>query len=120
MAVEIEKISNALGPLRDVRGSLADASRGEIPSGRERQRLVRRVRAAGNAAVPTLIRALRSPNEREATWAYYLLGRLGGDRVVRGLGRLLEDNDVTDDVKARALGLLSDLEAPVPEEVSLR
>jgi tetratricopeptide (TPR) repeat protein len=120
MAAEIDRISNALGPLREVRLSLAEASRGLIPSGRERQRLVRRTRAAGNAVVPTLLRALQSTNDCEANWAYYLLGRLGGERVVRGLGRLLEDATVADEIKARALGLLSDLEAPVPDEVVLR
>src|SRR5204863_1777928 len=61
-----------------------------------------------------------SPNESEASWAYYLRGRLGGPRVIECLGVLLDDTDVADEVKARALGLLSELRAPVPQGVALK
>jgi tetratricopeptide (TPR) repeat protein len=114
------EISNALSPLREVQRSLKQAADGRIPAGPERRKLVRRVRSAGNAAVPSLVRALASSSEAESGWAYYLLARLGGDRVIRRVADLLEDPRVADDVKARALGLLSDLEAPVPSEVSLQ
>lgn len=113
-------ISNALGPLRDVLQSLGEAREGRIPSGAERKRLVRRVRAAGNGAVPSLVRALASTHEDEASWAYFLLERLGGERVVRRLNLLLEDSAIADKVKGRALGLLSDLDAPVPTRIPLK
>jgi tetratricopeptide (TPR) repeat protein len=114
------EISHALSPLREIVDSLQRANEGEVPSGAERRRLVRRVRSAGNSAIPALARALASTCEPEASWAYYLLARLGGERVVARLCALLIDPEVADEVKARALGLLSDLDAPVPGEVSLR
>ncbi len=114
------EICNSLEPLRDILGSLRQASAGEIPSGSERKRLLRRLRVAGNSAVPSLVRALASPVEPEAGWAYFLLARLGGERVVQRVHRLLEDPAIADEAKARALGLLSDLDAPVPAEVSLK
>src|SRR5260370_13106761 len=81
----VGEISRALGPLRDVVQSLTQARDGEIPSGVERQKLVRRVRSAGPAAVPALMRALASDNDAEAGWAYHLLSRLGGTRVLQAL-----------------------------------
>jgi tetratricopeptide (TPR) repeat protein len=113
-------ISRALEPLRDIVDSLARAAAGAVPLGSGRQRAVRRVRSAGNAAIPVLIRGLRSLSESEATWAYYLLGRLGGPRVVARLGLLLDEDGASDEVKARALGLLSELRAPVPQRVTLK
>jgi hypothetical protein len=77
------EISRTLGPLRDVVQSLTQARDGVVPSGIDRQRLVRRVRSAGSAAVPALMRALASDHEAEAGWAYHLLTRLGGARVSR-------------------------------------
>jgi tetratricopeptide (TPR) repeat protein len=114
------EISNALAPLREVQDSLKRASNGQVPIGAERKRLLRRLRSAGNSAVPSLVRSLASAVEAEAGWAYYLLARLGGERVVQRVHRLLEDPQIADDAKARALGLLSDLEAPPPAEVPLK
>jgi tetratricopeptide (TPR) repeat protein len=113
------EISRSLAPLRDIVQSLDAARHGDIPEGGERTKLIRRVRSAGAAAIPRLISSLGSPSESEARWAYDLLARLGGGRVVHELARLCA-GDATDDVKARALGLLSDLEAPLPAEVRLR
>lgn len=115
-----EDISNALGPLREIIGSLNEAAEGRIPAGAARRKLLRRLRVAGNAAVPALVRSFASPNESMSSWAYFLLARLGGERVVRRVGRLLEDPAVSDDVKVRALGLLSDLKVPVPSQVPLK
>jgi tetratricopeptide (TPR) repeat protein len=114
------EICNSLEPLRDLLSSLKEAAEGRVPTGSERKRLLRRLRIAGNSAVPSLVRALSSTVEDEAAWAYYLLGRLGGDRVVQRVHRLLGDNEVGDEAKARALGLLSDLDAPLPHGVSLK
>ena len=119
-APRIGEISKSLGPLREVVRSLSQARGGAIPSGLERQRLVRRVRSAGPAAVPALMRALTSTNEAEAGWAYHLLSRLGGERVVRALERLCLSAEASDELKHRALGLLADLQAPLPERVRLR
>jgi tetratricopeptide (TPR) repeat protein len=105
--------------LRDIVASLDAARQGEVPAGNERQKLIRRLRAAGAAAVPRLIVSLGSSSENEARWAYELLARLGGGRVIHELERLCA-GDAEDAVKARALGLLSDLEAPMPSHIRLR
>jgi Flp pilus assembly protein TadD len=111
-------VSN-LDSLREVVGSLRAAAGGEIPVGAQRQRVVRLTKQAGSAALPALLRGLASPIETESSWAYYLLGRIGGDRVVERLSVLLRDRDASDETKARALGLLSDLGAPIPADVAL-
>src|SRR5947207_919546 len=116
----LSDISRSFGPLREVVLSLARSREGEIPAGVDRRRVVRQVRSAGNAAVPTLVRALGSDSEHEASWAYHLLSRLGGPRVVSSLQALLAGDAPSDEVKARALGLLSDLQAPMPRTVTLR
>jgi tetratricopeptide (TPR) repeat protein len=119
-APQLNDISKALAPLRSVVHSLKEAANGNIPAGPARRKLVRCVKSAGNAAVPTLLRALASSIESESSWAYYLLARLGGERVVRRVGRLLADPQIADSVKARAMGLLSDLDVPVPATVALQ
>jgi Flp pilus assembly protein TadD len=81
--------------------------------------VVRLTKQAGAAALPALLRGLASPVETESSWAYYLLGRIGGTRVIERLSALLRDRNATDDTKARALGLLSDLGAPIPADVAL-
>ncbi|MGZ3404872.1 MAG: tetratricopeptide repeat protein [Polyangia bacterium] len=90
-----------------------------MPVGADRAKLVRRARAAGPAVVPKLVAALASSDETEAGWAYHLLARVGGPRVVHALERLCS-GDASDVIKARALGLLSDLQAPMPPHVQLR
>ena len=91
-----------------------------MPSETARKKIARAVREAGHAALPQLLRSFVSTVEAEASWAYYLLGRLGGERVVTRLERLVRDPAISDEVKARALGLLSDLDAPVPRDVALQ
>ncbi len=112
-------ISRSLEPLRDVVESLSEARDGAVPEGAERQRLLRRVRRAGGAALPTLLRGLASTHEPEATLAYYLLSHIGDDRLIGRLASLLESAETPDRVKARALGLLSDLKVPAPTGVRL-
>jgi Flp pilus assembly protein TadD len=112
-------ISRCLAPLREVVGSLVQARSGAVPVGADRAKLVRRARAAGPAVVPKLIDALTSTEEPVAGWAYHLLARVGGPRVVHALERLCA-GDASDAIKARALGLLSDLQAPMPPHVQLR
>jgi tetratricopeptide (TPR) repeat protein len=114
------EISNALAPLREILSSLKRASEGQVPFGPERRRLLRRLKVAGNSAVPSLVRSLAASSEKEADWASFLLARLGGERVVKRVHQLLEDSRVSDEAKARALGLLSDLEAPVPNAIALK
>jgi Flp pilus assembly protein TadD len=118
-APQATEISRCLAPLREVVQSLVQARGGEVPTGSERPRLVRRARAAGPAVVPRLIASLASAVEPEADWAYHLLLRVGGPRVVRALEELCA-GDAPDALKARALGLLSDLQAPMPAHVQLR
>src|SRR5579883_1332371 len=109
------EISRSLAPLRDVVGSLSRARRGHYPRGAERRRLVRRTQAAGAAVLPSLVRALCSEQAMEATWAAYLLRRMGGERVITKLHTLLRDTGVDDDTKARAIGVLADLKATTPD-----
>jgi tetratricopeptide (TPR) repeat protein len=89
------------------------AAAGSIPAGAVRTKYVRRVRAAGNAALPSLLRALAG-NDSEASWASYLLGRLGGARVTDRLAAMIEDRHVSSAARARALALLSDLDVDIP------
>jgi tetratricopeptide (TPR) repeat protein len=105
--------------LREVLQSLLDARAGTVPAGADRARLVRRARAAGPAVVPKLVEALSAAADAESGWAYHLLARLGGSRVIRALERLCT-GPASDAVKARALGLLSDLQAPMPQHIQLR
>src|SRR5689334_15657483 len=98
-------ICRSLAPLRDVVHSLRDASEGRIPEGTARRRMVRRARAAGAAALPSLLRGLGGC-EAEAAWATYLLRRIGGERVIGRIRVMLRDPAVEDEAKARALGLL--------------
>ena len=108
-------ISRCLAPLREVVSSLLQARSGTVPAGADRAKLVRRARAAGPAVVLKLIASLSSKDEPEAGWAYHLLARVGGARVIQALERLCA-SDANDTIKARALGLLSDLQAPMPSE----
>lgn len=113
-------ISKALSPLRDLVAALQKAQTGVLPDSNERRRLVRRVRSAGAAALPSLLRGLAAEGEAEAALAYYLLRRLGGPRVEEALALLLVDPEIPDGPKGRALGLLSDLGATIPEDVNLQ
>src|SRR5439155_23659115 len=99
--------------------ALARARAGVVPAGPARAGLVRRARAAGPAVIPKLVAALSASGDAESGWAYDLLARLGGTRVIRALERLCA-GEAADAVKARALGLLSDLQAPMPQHIQLR
>lgn len=112
-------ISKALSPLRDLVTALHRAQGGELPDSNERRKLVRRVRSAGSAALPSLLRSFCARSEGEAALAYYLLRRLGGTRVVDAMNELLADMAVPDAPKGRALGLLSDLGYAAPTDVTL-
>jgi tetratricopeptide (TPR) repeat protein len=118
-APRTSEISRSLAPLREVLQSLLEARAGTVPAGADRARLVRRARAAGPAVVPKLVEALSAAADAESGWAYHLLARLGGSRVIRALERLCA-SPASDAVKARALGLLSDLQAPMPQHIQLR
>ncbi len=111
---------NELAALRAVVDALRRAAHGTSPTNPERRKLVRTLREAGHAALPALLRSFTSRLERESSLAYFLLGELGGARVIDRLTRLAIDGGSDDDVKARALGLLTDLRAPVPARVALR
>ena len=105
-------VSRSLSPLRDVVASLSQAASGDLPTGSARQRLVRRVRAAGLSALPCLVRALCSPCAAEGEWAGYLLTRLAGPRVVERLTRLLEDSRTPADRRPLIARLIADLSIP--------
>jgi len=109
-----------LGPLQSLAKSLKEIACGRVPDAAYRRRAVRSVRAGGDACVPLLARALRSDQERLSSWAYFLLSRLGGLRVVRELQELLRDRAIDDDAKALALALLAELHVPPPAEITLR
>jgi len=109
-------------PLREIVQSLKEAERGVAPRGRARQRLRGQVRAIGVAAFPALLRALRSDHAGLVDWACDLLSSVTDQRLpelCERLDTILIDPRVNDASKARILGLLADLQAPVPEEVLL-
>ena len=121
-------ISAALAPLREVVASLARARRGWFPSAAAQQRLTQKARRVGVSALPALLRSLGAEAEHEATWAHCLLRSIAApksrgplrERVLGRLGQLLRSARHSDKVKARVLALLSDLGAPLGDEVVLR
>lgn len=136
-------ISDALVPLREVVASLAGARAGHFPDGRDRQRLLRRARQAGQAVLPCLLRALGSDSSAEAAWAHCLLRAVAAvnepahehendkpavksaakplrERVLERLNQSLGSPRIADAVKARAMALLADLGAPLCDQVTLR
>lgn len=109
-------------PLREIVKSLHEAERGVPPRGRARQRLRGQVRATGAAAFPALLRALRSDHAGLVDWACDLLSCVTDamlPELCTRLDAILIDPQVHDASKARILGLLADLQAPVPEQVLL-
>ncbi len=121
-------ISAALVPLRDVVTSLGRARTGWFPGASEQQRLTRRARRAGQAVLPALLRSLGAESDHEAIWAHCLLRGVAAPkskgtlraRVLDRLNQLLRSPRHPDQVKARVLALLSDLGAPLGDEVVLQ
>lgn len=123
-----------LEPLREVVQALKLAAAGRFDS-RSRSQLLSRARKAGAAVLPALIRSLVSYHgldggaelpagrDSQSDLAYYLLRELDladlRPRLIERLNELLVDRKLSDELKARVLGLLSDLRAPVPEDVIL-
>lgn len=110
-------------PLREIVASLREAEQGVPPRGRARQRLRGQVRAVGAAAFPALLRALRSDHAGLVDWACDLLSSVTDYQLPELCSRLddiLIDPQIHDASKARILGLLADLQAPVPTQVLLQ
>lgn len=110
-------------PLRDIVQSLREAEQGVPPQGKAQKRLRSQVRAMGTAALPALLRALRSENACVVDWACDLLGSIADAQLpdlCERLDTILVDPQVQDATKARILGLLADLQAPVPTQVLLQ
>lgn len=105
-------------------GETGETSQTELDSYDERLFLVEKVKQAGVAALPALLRSLSSTEGHEADWACFLLRELDGpathDKIVARLNALLVDPARGDGCKERILGLLADLRAPVPERVVLQ
>lgn len=110
-------------PLRDIVRSLREAEQGVPPQGRAQRRLRAHVRSMGAAALPALLRALRSEHASVVDWACDLLTSVADAQLpelCQRLDALLIDRRVKDATKARILGLLADLQAPVPAQVLLQ
>ena len=110
-------------PLRDIVQSLREAEQGVPPQGKAQKRLRSLVRTMGAAALPALLRALRSENAGVVDWACDLLGSIADAQLpdlCERLDAILIDPRVQDATKARILGLLADLQAPVPTQVLLQ
>jgi len=108
-------ISRSLAPLRDVVASLAAAGSGQLPSATERRKLVRRVQAAGSAALPALLRALCSGSLGEGQWAAWLLLRVSSEerpRVAERISRMMEDPRLSEEQRGRVHALLGNLHGP--------
>ena len=110
-------------PLRDIVRSLREAEQGVPPQGRAQRRLRAHVRSMGAAVLPALLRALRSEHASVVDWACDLLTSVADAQLpelCQRLDALLIDRRVKDATKARILGLLADLQAPVPAQVLLQ
>jgi tetratricopeptide (TPR) repeat protein len=116
---QVSDISNSFAALRELTDSLTRAAAGWIPVGSERRELLRRARSAGPAALPTLFRSLTSGSELEATWAHFVLSRLGGARIIDRVSSIAADRTLSDHTRTRAIRLLTELRAPAPAEVTL-
>lgn len=119
-SASLPNLSTSFEPLRDVVSSLRAAQAGKLPRGASRERLLRRVRSAGIAALPSLMRALSGPHAGAAAWAHALLVALGGEAVQKRLEAVLADPRPSDDVKVRVLAVLADLGVPLSHQVTLR
>lgn len=118
-----------LGPLQEIVASLRDArcpANQAGPDEADHQPLLQKIREAGITALPALLRSLASSVEGEADWACFLFRELFAasskstkDKILRRLNLLLVDARLADGCKARVLGLLADLRAPIPEHVVL-
>src|SRR5437016_2358729 len=93
----------SLRPLQVIAATFREVGAGRAPDATLRRRAVRNVRAGGAICLPMLLRSLCSEDDRLAHWAYFLLTRLGGGRVVHELHGLLRDEQVPDRPKAMAL-----------------
>jgi tetratricopeptide (TPR) repeat protein len=108
----------SLRPLQDLSAILRDVAAGTSAT-RLRRRAQRSLDAAGDAALPLLRRGRLDDSQKVALFCGRLLAERGGGRVVRALTALVTDRQVPDRVKALALGLLTELSAPLPVEVPL-
>jgi len=121
--------------LQHVARSFGELHRGHLnPPKRERE-IQRFVGQLGTTAVPVCVRELRSADEDRARWAYALLGHIAAiastetaagssedsargecsERVIRAMRELAQRPDVEDASKLRALALLSELDAAMPD-----
>lgn len=111
----------SFGPLRQIASSFEAIERGRAatPAKQLRERTLAGVRAVGNGCVPLLARKLCGASERQASWAFFLLGALGGERVLREVRARLRDPQLPDERKALLLALLGELGAEIPDDVVL-
>jgi tetratricopeptide (TPR) repeat protein len=86
------------------------------------RRTLKLVEDLGATAVPLLCRKLRGEDERQASWAYFLLARAGQEheRAISAVRALALDASAADAKKALALALLSELGAELPEKIALK
>ncbi|MGH7340589.1 MAG: hypothetical protein ACREKH_08885, partial [Candidatus Rokuibacteriota bacterium] len=80
---------------------------------------VRLAKELGATAVPLLARKLRGPDEREASWASFLLARVGGERAAAEARAVAMDERLPDGKKALALALLGELGVELPDSIHL-
>lgn len=122
--VRVPKISYSFKKLQEIAASfdiVAQPGQDLAPVDKTMQRrLTSLVKAVGNASVPLLARKLCGGNDAEASWAFWLLSKLGGARVIGEVHRWLADAALADAKKAVLLALLAELGAPVPDEVVLK
>ena len=119
LAAQDISIPNSFNNLRTIVVSFEQVATGVELGPADRRRLVRVVLSLGAVVVPLLSRKLRASEEREASWAYYLLACLGGERAADVARKLALDGTASDDQKALALALLSELGAELPAAVVL-
>src|SRR5262245_8557944 len=116
---EPPEISHSFGRLRRLRDSFDQLRNGRPRRAADERTALDILGELGVTAVPLLGRVLRDGDDGRASWAYFLLGRLGGSRVVELARALVADDAIPDGRKALGLALLSDLGADLPERVTL-
>ena len=122
MAKVEPSVPNALSPLAPLQKIAASFEavlhvRSGAAAKALRDKTAREVILAGNACVPLLVRKLCGESDRQASWAFYLMAQLGGARVLRAVHERLRDAALADARKALLLALLSELGAPIPDDV---
>lgn len=112
-------VSDSLTKLHDLGASFESLVDGRPLRQATEKKAIKLATVLGPTAVPLLERKLFGASDAAASWAYTLLARIGGPRVVAVARRLARAAQVSDDRKALALALMAELGEEPPDDVVL-